>query len=181
MNGKGHYALGASAGLLWVQLAGLDPWQAVAAIPVSAAFAHGAISPDLDNTPLWRMLDRWTPDEALGAQGPMRHRGITHWWGLHLVLSGILYLVHGWWPWWWLGGAVLAAWWSHLLGDFLVGAASRARGPGIPLMPWWGHVGFGFRCGGWVENLVTAVVPLVMAWQAAWTLTGTSRPWALLT
>lgn len=171
MNGRGHYALGLSAGLVLSQAAGLSPWQTVVVVPVSAAFAHGAVSPDIDNTPRWRSWDRWTPDELLGEQGPMRHRGITHWWGVHLALTAALYVFHpllpSWLPWWVLG-AVLAAWWSHLLGDLAIGARGYGRGPGIPLAPWWAHWGPGFCCGGIVEAVLTVAAPVGAVWWAGW-------------
>lgn len=166
MNGFGHRALGASAGVVWGHVAGLPLWQAAIVVPVAAAFSHGAISPDLDNTNRWRSWDRWTPDELLGHQGPMRHRGLLHWWGLHLGLSVALWTGHltlGWLPWWVLG-AVLAGWWSHLLGDFIVGARGYGRGPGIPMLPWWAHWGLGFKCGGVVEALLTVAVPAAVGW-----------------
>jgi hypothetical protein len=177
MNGPGHYALGAIFGLGWAQVAGLDAWQALAVVPLAAGFAHGPVSPDIDTTRLWHWLDRFLPDEWLGDQGPLRHRGITHWWGLHAALSVALYRAQP--EWWWLGGAVLAGWWSHLAGDLLVGARSWSRGPGIPVFPWWGHVGLGVRCGGWPERLVTAGLGVVLACQAVWMATGTPSPWTL--
>ena len=30
----------------------------------------------------WKTVDRWVPDEWLGHDGPLQHRGITHWWGI---------------------------------------------------------------------------------------------------
>ena len=108
----------------------------------------------------------------------MRHRGVTHFWGLYLVLSLAVYDVRP--DWWWVAGAVLAGWWSHLVGDFLVGAPGQGRGPGIPLLPWWGHVGLGARCGGWIEGAWAIVVPLAAAvWVTAWHLTGSPQPWTL--
>lgn len=166
MNGRGHYALGASAGLLYAQVAHLEWWQWPVAIGLSAGFSHGWVSPDIDNSPLWHWLDRWTPDELLGNKGPMRHRGITHWWGTHLALSVALYVCHP--SWWWMGGAVLAGWWSHLIGDAAIGARGQGRGAGIPLMPWWCHIGLGFKCGGWAEATVAFLAPIAVLGWTVW-------------
>jgi hypothetical protein len=184
MMGPGHYALGACFGMAYVQVAGLDVFDAILVVPVSAFFSHGCVSPDLDNTRFWQALDRRIPDEQLGEQGPMRHRGILHAWELHLALSLTLAtyaaVTDAWWP--VVGGAVLAGWWSHLAGDFIVGARSKSRGPGIPLVLWWCHVGLGFKCNGLVERSLVWLLPLVvLPWQAAWYLTGTPQPWTLVT
>lgn len=179
MNGPGHYALGASAGLVWCQVGHVEAWQVPIVLAVSAGFSSAALSPDIDGTKLWHIADRILPDELLGEHGPMRHRGVTHWWGLHLALTWALYVFHP--SWWWFGGAVLAGWWSHLAGDFAVGARGQGRGPGIPLFPWWGHVGLGAKCGGWTEAVLAVLIPLVtVPWVAAWHVTGTPQPWTLV-
>lgn len=148
---------------------------AAGAVPMSA----GKHSPDIDQfKDPWDRLDNMVPDELLGFGGPMRHRGISHWWGIPAVVSFAV---------WWVCHQVplpvavvivLAAWvplagvWSHLLSDFVVGARygggkrpeaddpggawnaksaldadDSPRGPGIPLMPWWCHVGLGYKVG----------------------------------
>lgn len=180
MNGPGHYALGASAGLVWAQVGGLNWWQALVAVPVAAGFSYAALSPDIDGSKLWHIADRILPDEILGEHGPMRHRGIMHWWGLYLALTFLAsHVVAD--SWMWLAGAVLAGWWSHLAGDLLVGARGQGRGPGIPLFPWWGHVGLGAKCGGWTEAVLAVLIPLVtVPWVAAWHVTGTPQPWTLV-
>lgn len=170
MNGPGHYALGASAGLVWVQVGGLNWWQAIIAVPLAAGVSFGkGVSPDVDQSKLWKWADRVIPDEWLGKHGPMQHRGLAHWWGIYLALTVLASRVVA--PaWMWLAGAVLAGWWSHLTADFLIGAKGQGRGPGIPVFPWWGHVGLGAHCGGWVEKFWTTAVPLGVFGWIAWTL-----------
>lgn len=169
MNGPGHYAVGASAGLVYAQLAPVTWWQGVLAIPAAAGFSYGAVSPDIDQSWLWRRSNDVIPDA-----GSMGHRRITHSWMVFAIPSVL------WWfgphdPWFGLlfalTGAILAGWWSHLFADFLVGGRSKNRGPGIPLILWWCHVGLGFKCGGWAERIVSGVVVVgVLAWTArnAW-------------
>jgi len=170
VNGKGHYALGASAGLVYAQLAPVTWWQGILAVPVAAGVSYAAVSPDIDQSKLWRWLDKPVPDEALGNGGPMQHRGVSHWWGIFAALT---------WVWWtatprdlWFGllfavlGAVMAGWWSHLAADAVVGRAGQGRRAGVPLLPWWAHIGLGFKCGGPVERALTYVVPVaVLAWS----------------
>lgn len=167
MNGPGHYALGATAGVVWCQAGGLTWWQGLIAVPVAAGCSYAALSPDIDGTKLWHFADRILPDEWLGNSGPMRHRGIMHFWGLYLALTVLASRVVAD-SWMWLAGAVLAGWWSHLAADFAVGARGQGRGPGIPLAPWWGHVGLGAKCGGWMEKFWTAAVPVVTLGWMAW-------------
>ena len=41
------------------------------------------------------------------------------------------------------------------------------RGPGIPVWPWWGHLGVGLDTGGVLEALTAALVlPAALAWQS---------------
>lgn len=135
---------------------------------VTVVTAGGALSPDMDQQPWWRMFDRAVPDEVFGHGGPLQHRGITHWWGLPASLALVLAVTpaHGW-AWWACAGVALG-WASHLLGDFVVGAGSPYRDAGIPLAPWWAHAGLGAPCGGWVERLVGRLaLPAVAAhWLA---------------
>ena len=125
--------------------------------------AAGPLSPDLDQYGPWRAADRVLPDEGLGHGGPMRHRGITPWWGIPAALAPMTLLAPA--DWRWVMWALLAGWVSHLLGDLAFGRASRGRGPGIPVAPWWGHVGLGLDCGGAVEAAVRALVlPVALGW-----------------
>jgi hypothetical protein len=66
---------------------------------------------------------------------------------------------------------LLAGWVSHLLLDFVFGQADpwAHRGPGIPVWPWWGHIGVGFDAGGWLERRALVPVlavagPAILAW-----------------
>jgi hypothetical protein len=168
----GHHLLGASAGLALATIA-MWPWpQAAVAATLAALTGGGPTSPDLDQYGPWRVADRVAPDELLGHGGPMQHRGITHWWAVPVIVAafalpptppGLR----------WVVVSLLVGWTSHLVGDFLFGMANRrcGRGRGIPMAPWWGHVGLGLRCGGWLEGLTcTLVLPVLLVWQA-WTVT----------
>mgnify|MGYP000231549376 CR=1 FL=1 len=159
----------------------------------TAPTSGGRWSPDCDQFARWKKWDRRIPDELLGfGGGPLRHRGLSHWWGLpaavtwalawacqHLpLLLALLLLV--------LTGPQLLGWWSHLWSDLWIGgqylggkrpeaddpagawdrkstmdADDHPRGPGIPVFPWWGHVGLGYRVGSigeWVYVLATTLV-----------------------
>lgn len=151
MNRQHHHVVGAAAGAVLASASGLGLWQSAATVVLAASVAA---LPDTDQGVLWRFADRWLPDEALGHGGPMRHRGITHWWALPVlwVVAVLVWIPDAWrWPLW----ALIAGWVSHLVADFVVGARSRQRGPGIPLAPWWAHIGLGARCDGVVDWLVT--------------------------
>ncbi len=156
MNGPTHALLGACAGLLAASAMSLPAWQVACAVPLAMVTSAGHTSPDMDQSAWWRLLDRWLPDELLGESGPMRHRGITHWWGLVVVAGVALWMLApgAWWAW-----ALLAGWTSHLVGDFLFGANG-----GIPVMPWWNCIGLGLDVGGPTEAVTRAVVlPVILA------------------
>jgi hypothetical protein len=161
--GSTHRSLGALFGLGYGAAASLPFAGVLGCGLLGTLTASGPASPDLDQHRWWRRADRWTPDEWLGHHGPMQHRGLTHWWGLAAaaVLGWALALLplagtggrgdlfaHG-------TAALLAGWWSHLVGDLVFGKADvrGGRGPGIPLMPWWGHVGVALDVGGRLERL----------------------------
>ena len=203
----GHGAV-ASLFALGALPAGVVPGPAVR-VAVTALMAAGAVpmsggrwSPDIDQfKDPWKKWDRRIPDELLLFGGPLKHRGISHFWGIPAALTYLLWLACGRLP---LAGAVLllvlawpllAGWWSHLISDFFVGARyaggkrpeaddpagawdrksmldadDHPRGPGIPLFPWWGHVGLGWRVGSvaeWVYVLTTVAVG-VAAGYGAW-------------
>lgn len=170
----GHRALGAVFGLGYGTAMGLPVVGALGCGVLATVTAAGRLSPDVDLQRGWRLADRWTPDELLGRHGPMQHRGLTHWWGLALAVTGLWWvallpladsgrgalLAHG-------AGALLAGWCSHLGADLLFGKADRrsGRGPGIPLLPWWGHVGLSLNVGGVLERLVSVALWVVAAGQ----------------
>lgn len=171
MDGKSHRVLGlatfaASLPVLPVH----GPVAAVTAGLLAVASSSGRLlSPDADQGWLWQLIDRLLPDERiLDDNGPMQHRGITHWWAWPALALATAYLVPtavtvG------INGhlttftatPVLAGlglgWASHVLGDFLVGAAGQGREAGVPLAPWWWWVGTGAKCGGITEWVVTGL------------------------
>ncbi|NLT53619.1 MAG: hypothetical protein GXX79_03410 [Actinomycetales bacterium] len=167
MTGATHRLLGMSVVLGLAVAQGWSPLQAGAGTVIGLAVSGGRLSPDMDQFRGWRLADRVLPDEALGQGGPMRHRGLTHWWGLPILVAATVPVVPPGYR--WLVLALLAGWCSHLLGDFLFGRADArsGRGPGIPLAPWWGHVGLGLDTGGGLESLVRSVVlPAAVLWQS---------------
>lgn len=190
MMGGTHRLTGAAFGLGYGMVAGLDPVPAFISGGIAFLVAGGALSPDVDQRWAWRIADDLLPDELLdrdryaregkrwspSSGGPMQHRGITHWWGVYVVLAALwgLAVLITWvgggplW-WWWIPGAVISGWVSHLFGDFLFGQPDpvTGRGGGIPLYPWWGHVGVEWDAGGalekWVERfwLPFVVLPVM--------------------
>lgn len=154
MMGPQHRLLGAFAGAGVASAAGL-PWSMVALTGIVATTtAHGAASPDMDQTGTWRALTRWAP-AAL-----RKHRGLTHWWALPAA------------AWWavghhlpaaahWPAYALLIGWASHLLGDALFGR--------IELWPGGPDFGLGLDTDGWLERHVARAAILAgLAW-VLWT------------
>jgi membrane-bound metal-dependent hydrolase YbcI (DUF457 family) len=168
MNGRSHHLLGLAVAVAVAPRVAPDVPAALTLTMATYVTAGGALSPDMDQSAWWRMFDHILPDEILGHGGPARHRGLTHWWGLPaLALCALLASADRSLTWWACAGVTLG-WAAHLLGDLIVGAGSRHRGPGIPLWPWWGHVGCGFRCGGAVETVISTVsVPVAIVWECA--------------
>jgi membrane-bound metal-dependent hydrolase YbcI (DUF457 family) len=160
VNRATHRLAGAVAGLGVGLVEGWEPGRAVLGVGLSVLVSGGVLSPDMDQYGWWRFLDRWVPDEVLGRGGPLQHRGITHWWGLPvLVLVWLVVVGPGLlWP----VLALLAGWGAHLVGDLLYGAEGPGRGPGIPMGLWWGHRGVGWHSGGrgevWVARPVLVVL-----------------------
>lgn len=181
MNGKDHRAFAAGAFILTAPFMPLHgPKEFVAAGIVSVASSSGKLlSPDMDGGWLFRLVDKLIPDEKiLDDNGPMRHRGITHWWLWPLLfwwLSGI--------PWdvWvsvdghaltissgWLLASLAVGWGSHVGADFIAGEAGQGRAAGVPLLGWRCHVGLGFDCDGLVAKVVARGAVPVAVVAAAW-------------
>lgn len=175
MQRSSHVLLGALAGLGYAAHQGLPPAQAATSAALAAAIAP---LPDIDARRWWRSTDRAVPDEALGHGGPLRHRGLTHWWGLPALASLPLAVfglrVNGI-DVTWAGWALLVGVVSHLVGDFLFGkrCPQEGRGPGIPIAPWWRHVGVGLDTGGAFETVTRWCV----LWPALLWLTGVAAGW----
>jgi len=159
MDGLGHRILAGSTAVSVFATAGAPMWQVAAAAPVAIAFSAGWTSPDVDNTWLLRKLTRFIPgrwDARI-----FGHRRTLHWWGwpaliAHLAATADLGVV-GWAVW-----AALLGWTSHLVGDFIFGEEP----PGIPLAPWWWHIGLHLDSGGRIEKWATAPVSAVIVWVA---------------
>ncbi len=137
---------------------------------VASVTGGGAMSLDVDNQRWFRRLDRWVPDEWLGNGGPLQHRGLLHWWGWPALLAafvtrGPTFPVLASWALW----GVVAGWVSHLIGDFLQGAQNPMYGlrAGIPLMPWWWHIGTGIPCGSLRAKTMNWTVYATTVWAAA--------------
>jgi len=166
--GPTHRLLGASAGTAWAVQQHLSPAQTAIGIGLAVLTSAGHTSPDVDQAWLWHRADDVLPDELLGRGGPMQHRGIMHWWGLPLAaaLAATLLLPAAA---RWAAGAALAGWVSHLVGDLLFGKPDvrSSRGPGIPVLPWWGHIGLGLGVDGVLERVVVQrlALPCLLAWQ----------------
>lgn len=151
--------------------AALTPAGVLVAAVAAAVFSGGPTSPDVDNQPGAKAADRRLPDEALGHGGPLGHRRLAHWWGLPTAL-GVAYALGsytvGYHPpalvWAALWGAWVG-WLSHLPGDAVFGQGNWRYGlpKGIPLMPWWRHVGLGVKCGGKAERVVGRILAVAVA------------------
>lgn len=161
-----HNLLGAASGLGLGLALGWPWWQTLASAGLASITSDGPTSPDADQFGWWKRIDRWVPDELLGKGGPMRHRGLSHFWGLPVLAALFVYFridPH----WQWIGWGLVVGWSSHLVGDFVFGAASQYRGAGIPWWPWWGHEGVGLKSGGRIERFVAApLIVLGMLWMA---------------
>lgn len=162
-----HRLTGAAAGLAVATATGSGLVHTAVTTAIATVTAAGFTSPDIDQQGGWRLADAVLPDEVAGHGGPLRHRGLAHWWGLP-VLAGFLAVRTVPPQWQWLAGAALIGWGSHLVGDFFFGKASpyQGRGPGIPIAPWWWHVGLGLDTGGRLEAVVRWLgLPAMLTWQ----------------
>lgn len=162
MMGSTHRMFGALCGTAYAITTGMPPAQAAAFATLATVTSSGPSSPDVDCYRGWRRADTALPDEALGNGGPLQHRGITHWWALPalawLALERAPTGAVGWIP-----AALLVGWISHLIGDLVFG-----RNRGIPLAPWWWHIGLGLDSGGLLEACARwTVLPAAVVWLAA--------------
>jgi membrane-bound metal-dependent hydrolase YbcI (DUF457 family) len=151
MNRLSHRILGSACAATYSSVADLSMTRAATAMAVAALVAP---LPDCDQRGWWKLIGKAVPNRLLDHGGPMRHRGITHWPGTAIMLIGSLLALDtliSYLP----VVAISIGWCSHLLGDFLIGARSRYRGPGIPLAPWWHHRGAGAHNGGILDTAVT--------------------------
>jgi LexA-binding, inner membrane-associated putative hydrolase len=141
-------------------------WQVIAGIPFAVAFSAGPTSPDLDDTRTWKQLDRWIPDEWLGDGGPMQHRGLLHWWGIPALVAMLIDLLAPATPITWAAWAVVVGWTSHIVADCVFGQCGYGTRTGVPVLPWWAHVGLGFKSNGLVQHLVVVPVSAGIVWWA---------------
>jgi hypothetical protein len=164
VKGSTHRLLGACGGVMLGAAAGW-PWpQVVAAGWLATLTAGGRTSPDVDQAWAWTFVDRIVPDEWLGNNGPMQHRGIAHWWGLPASAALVAWsAVPG--AYAWIPYAMLAGWTSHLVGDSVFGRPGCGRGAGIPFAPWWNHRGLGLAVDGVLERVVAWLLPFVLLGQ----------------
>jgi hypothetical protein len=131
-------------------------------------FSGGVTSPDLDNQGKFKALDALLPDEWLGRGGPLGHRRLLHWWGLPALAVILWYRARPDAPdavEWALVGALIG-WCSHLVADFAFGQRNPRVGlpKGIPLLPWWMHVGLGLKSNGPAQEVVSVLAMVVAVW-----------------
>jgi hypothetical protein len=164
----------ALAGAHWAPLP--LPGLAVALL-VAAATSGGPLSPDMDNQPWFKRLDKWTPDEVLGGGGPFAHRGILHSWMLPAAL----------WTWWtrhplpavdgWAVRAMITVWLAHDLADWVFGEEGCGHGRGIPLVLWFQHHGWGLAANSRLERAAGHVAALAGLYAAVTLLPPLTQFW----
>ena len=202
--GPTHTAVGALWGLAYAAALGLPPGPAVGCVALGMVTSGGqgrirlrlrgrkvyvsvsGFSPDIDQSPWWGLLAR-----LIGActdpehPGPMRHRGITHWWGIPVALAVASFALPAWFP-LWAAHALILGWASHIWMDWVFGKAHARyvngrlvalyRGRGVPMAPWWGHRGLGFKVGGRLERFTNwFITPATVVAVAALYLQGVIR------
>jgi len=169
VNGKQHSLVGLGAGLTAGLLAGAGPVGLAVWAGVAGITSAGPTSPDMDQDHRWRRADTVLPDEALGHGGPMKHRGLTHWFGLPLAAAGLVYLndivllVNGRpLPVEWVLWAAIVGWSSHIVAD-----AAFGKG-GVPLLGWYGNVGLELSQDGILARAVAGAAPVAacLLWAA---------------
>jgi hypothetical protein len=155
---------------------------------LATSVAGGRFSPDIDQYAAWDRATGWFQPSRWGrgwsksgAHGMWRHRCVTHWWGWEALAA---WAVLGWVPQalWFVALAPVAGWTSHLVGDFVIGAAGGGRGAGIPVLPWGPWVGLGFHCHpqdarAWHVGAERLVVGVSVAGSVAWVAGRLSGRW----
>lgn len=165
MNGPDH-RMAAAATWVAVSIATWGPtWQTLAGIPIAVLFSAGRTSPDIDNTRGWKTLDRWIPDEWLGAGGPLGHRRLMHWWGIPAAAAALTWLLMPA-PLAWAAYAGIIGWASHLAFDAIFGKAGYGTPRGIPVGPWFWHIGAGLKSDGRAQHLTLIPILTIMVWVA---------------
>lgn len=159
MLGTGHRVVASSGWVALTAFTGMPAWQTAAGVIPAVAFSAGITSPDVDNTRLWKKLVAATnTGDVLG------HRRLMHWWGLPAVAAGWAQSVGV--P--FLIWAAIFGWASHVAADCLVGRRGYGTPEGVPLLPWWCHVGAGLKCGGIGERLLVIFAALGAAVVVVW-------------
>ena len=157
-----HRTLGIATALGLAHVHHLPAAGIVATVASAAVCSGGITSCDLDNSRLWKAMDRWLPDEWLGGGGPLAHRGLLHWWGFPLAMLLVSAHLTGLSSWIVLGAGY--GWASHLLGDLVFGQEGYGHGKGIPLLGWYMHVGVGLKADGWPEKMAGLAAGMAAAW-----------------
>jgi hypothetical protein len=167
--GETHRVFAATAAMSLAIHQGTSWWMAGASTALAVAVTSGPMSPDVDQYRPWRCFDSYVPDEALGAGGPLKHRGITHWWGLPLLAW--LAISH-----WgtgnmtWIGYSLVYGWAAHLAADFVFGR--------IPMVLWFMPIGIELKTGGKVEALLRWTLWPTLLWLAT-VMVGVDPAWPL--
>lgn len=128
MNARGHRQFAFLLGTGSTLALGTPGWQALMVGSLATLTAGGRLSPDIDQTRFYRAM---LPKRLEG------HRKLSHYWGWPVLAAGLLavytFFDHPWWA--MLAAALILGWASHLIADFVFGAASRYRPAGIPFAP----------------------------------------------
>lgn len=157
--GNSHRVTAAASWVTASTVAGMPLWQAAAGVVPAVAFSAGITSPDIDNTRTFRRLVDWTnTHDVLG------HRRLMHWWGLPAAVAGYAQSSGAPWVVW----AAILGWASHVVADCLVGRRGYGTPEGVPLAPWWFHVGAGLKCGGIGERVLVVAAAVGAAAVVVW-------------
>lgn len=169
--GRRHAGVGFATGVGVALASGHGPFTALVWGGVACATSAGPMSPDMDQDHRWRLLDRLLPDEGLGHGGPMKHRGITHWWvfpalaawglwalAILLTVDGHQVPIEG--ALW----AATAGWASHIVADAIFGSG------GVPLVGWTAPISVGLENDGVLARTIGTVAPCVAGCAILWML-----------